>query len=171
LQEAKSFAAIICTSVASLDAFIAYARVEARAILTDHSRVVQMLALALVERRTLDGTEIDAIIAQATAEQDFANEKVRQRKWRAVEANAGRLAINQTGMRRGASRSERIDSAVAVVRDGANVRQACKIVGLRRGERDVARRCDQRGVVRKHSPALPQWETHIPDPAIVPARK
>jgi hypothetical protein len=94
------------------------------------------------------------------------NEKARQRRWHAVEANAARLGINQTGMRRGASRAERIDEAVSAVRAGANVRQARRYVGLRNAERDVARRCDQRGVPRKRSPALPQWETHIPDPVI-----
>jgi hypothetical protein len=91
LQEARSFAGIICTSPTSLDAFIAYARVEARAMLADHRHVVQALALALVERRTLDGTAIDAIIAQAVAEQDLAAEKIRQRAWRGVVANAGRF--------------------------------------------------------------------------------
>ena len=171
LQEARSFAGIICTSPSSIDAFIEFARAEARAMLADHRHVVRALALALVQQRTLNGTEIDTIITQAVAEMDLAGEKARQRQWRAVEANAGRLAINQTGMRRGASRSERVDKAVAVVRAGANVRQACKIVGLSRGERDVARRCDQRGVPRKRSPALPVFETTIPDPALVPARK
>ena len=170
LQEARSFAGIICTSPASVDAFIEYGRAEARAILTDHQHVVALLAHALISRRTLDGTEIDAIIAQAIAEQDFADEMVRQRQWRGVEANAGRLALNQTGMRRGASRSERIDEAVAVVRTGANVRQACKAVGLSRGERDVARRCDQRGVAGKHSPSRPVFGTTVPDAVIVPRK-
>jgi hypothetical protein len=46
-----------------------------------------------------------------------------------------------------------------------------QLVGLSNPERDVARRCDQRGVPRKRSPALPVFETTIPDPLIVPPRK
>ena len=57
-----------------------------------------------------------------------------------------------------------------MVRAGANVRQACAVVGLRRGERDVAKRCDARGVPRKHSPALPVFATTVPDPVIVPRK-
>jgi hypothetical protein len=168
--EATAFASLAVASARAVPAFLAYCRAEAAALIRDHLGSAKAIADALVERGELTGAEVDEIIAVALVRETMNDEKARQRKWRGVEANAERLAINQTGMRRGASRRERIDEAVAVVRAGANVRQACKIVGLSRGERHVARRCDARGVPRKHSPALPQWETHIPDPVIVPPR-
>jgi hypothetical protein len=167
LQEARSFAGIICTSPASIDAFIEFARVEARAMLADHRHVVLALATRLVERRTLDGTEIDAIIAQAVAGKELADERARRAGWKRTETNAARLPEYQSAMRRGGSRAERIDLAVSLIREGANLRQACEAVRLPNAERDVARRCDQRGVPRKRSPALPQWKTHVPDPVIV----
>jgi hypothetical protein len=92
LQEARSFAGIICTSPSSVDAFIAYARVEARAMLADHRHVVLALAHGLVARRTLDGDQIDAIIAHAVAEKDFADERARCAAWKCVETSAATFA-------------------------------------------------------------------------------
>jgi ATP-dependent Zn protease len=43
-------------------AYLAFARVEVIALLTDHRAVVLAVADALVARRTLSGTEIDSII-------------------------------------------------------------------------------------------------------------
>jgi hypothetical protein len=53
---------LICRSPASVGAYLAFARVEVIALLTDHRAVVLAVADALVARRTLSGTEIDSII-------------------------------------------------------------------------------------------------------------
>ena len=102
---------------------------------------------------------------------EVADERARRAAWKHTEANAARLAEYQSPMRRGASRGERIDEAVRLIREGASLRWASEAVRLPNAKRAIARRCDQRGVARKPSPALPQWETHIPDPVIVPPPK
>jgi hypothetical protein len=81
LQQAEAFAALIC-SPASIAAFIEFARIEARAILTDHRHVVFALAHALVEHRTLEGSDrIDQIIADAISAHAIAIEQKRQAAW------------------------------------------------------------------------------------------
>jgi hypothetical protein len=62
LEEATAIARLICRSPASVDAYLAFARAEVAALLTDHRVVVLAVAAALVRRRTLSGTEIDSII-------------------------------------------------------------------------------------------------------------
>ena len=62
LEEATAIAQLICRSPASVDAYLAFARAEVAALLTDHRVVVLAVAAALVRRRTLSGTEIDSII-------------------------------------------------------------------------------------------------------------
>jgi hypothetical protein len=112
----------------AIPAFLAYCKAEAAALITDHLGAAKAIADALVERGELSGAEVDDIIDIALAREGLDDEKTRCKRWRAVEANAERLALNQTGMRRGASRRERIDEAVSVVRAGANVRQACSLL-------------------------------------------
>jgi hypothetical protein len=138
-------------------------------LITDHLGAAKAIADALVERGELSGAEVDDIIAIALAREGLDDEKTRCKRWRAVEANAERLALNQTGMSRGASRADRRGG-----QRGSRWRErptGMQLVGLSNAERDVARRCDQRGVPRKRSPALPVFETTIPDPLIVPPRK
>jgi hypothetical protein len=65
LEEAIAIAALICRSPSSIDAYLAFARAEVVALLTDHRAVVLAVADALVERRILIGTEIDGIIDTA----------------------------------------------------------------------------------------------------------
>ncbi|MGO8913798.1 MAG: hypothetical protein ACLQDM_31365 [Bradyrhizobium sp.] len=46
----------------SVDAYFAFARCEARALLLDHRRAVQRVADALLVHRTLDGCRIEMVI-------------------------------------------------------------------------------------------------------------
>jgi hypothetical protein len=81
LEEAKSFASILCSSAESIDAFIEYARSEARALLNKHRHILLALAKELVERRTLTGAEIESIIAAAP-------ERARRADWAGVMERA-----------------------------------------------------------------------------------
>jgi hypothetical protein len=62
LEAAEAIATLVCRSPASVDEYLAFARTEAIALLTDHRAAVLAVAAALVERRTLIGTEIDGVI-------------------------------------------------------------------------------------------------------------
>ena len=62
LEAATAIAELICRSPSSIDAYLAFCRVEVAALLTDHRAAVLAVADALVKRRTLSGTEIDSII-------------------------------------------------------------------------------------------------------------
>jgi hypothetical protein len=88
------------------EAFLTYCKAEAAVLITDHLGAANPIADALVERGELSGAEVDDIIAIALAREGLDDEKTRCKRWRAVEANAERLALNQTGMRRGASRRD-----------------------------------------------------------------
>ena len=67
VAEAGAHAALICCSHVAGRAFLAYAKIEASELIRLHRHRVQAVADALVERRTLDGAEIDAVIADASA--------------------------------------------------------------------------------------------------------
>jgi hypothetical protein len=170
--EAAAFASIAVASPRAVHAFLEYCKAEAAALILDHLGAAKAIADALVEHGELSGAEVDDIIAVALAREALDEEQMRQRKWQTIETNAAMLDITQSPMRRGASRDERLGEAVRLVREGCNVGQACKAVRLPiSAEKTIARRCDQRGVPRKRSPALQVWGTHIPDPVIVPPRK
>jgi hypothetical protein len=92
LDEARAFAGIICSSPASINAFIDFARAEARAILEDHRHIVFALARALVDYRTLDGSDlISQIIADSISANAIAIERKRQVDWQGVVENAARF--------------------------------------------------------------------------------
>jgi hypothetical protein len=103
--EAAAFASLAVASPRAIPAFLEYCKAEAAALITDHLGAAKAIADALVERGELSGAEVDDIIAIGLAQKALDEEKARQRKWHAVEANAGMLALNQTGLRRGASRT------------------------------------------------------------------
>jgi hypothetical protein len=93
LEEAKSIAALICRSPRSVDAFIEFARCEARGLLADHADVVQRVAAALLERRTILAAEIDAIIADAVAVKLNDYERRRRLDWREGQASVARFVV------------------------------------------------------------------------------
>jgi hypothetical protein len=60
-----SIARLICRSPTSIVAYLAFARAEVVALLTDHHAAVLAVAGALVEHRTINGDQIDGIIRNA----------------------------------------------------------------------------------------------------------
>jgi hypothetical protein len=87
-REALSFAGIICVTYSAVETFLSYARAEAMALLTAHRCALTALADELLERRTLDGNQIDRIIAGALAREDQAAEQVRRAQWAKTIENA-----------------------------------------------------------------------------------
>jgi hypothetical protein len=78
IAEARAHAALICCSPAAVEAFLIYASTEARELIRLHRHLVQVIADALIERRTLDGTEIDVIVADASAREALRVEQERR---------------------------------------------------------------------------------------------
>jgi hypothetical protein len=94
-NEAAAFAALICSTPKSVEAFLEFARVEAFEILTAHKTAVLAIANALIENRTLDAGQIDNCIASAEAQDGAAEardaliaEKARRTEWRNVAERA-----------------------------------------------------------------------------------
>lgn len=87
-KQERQLAALIYSSPEAQDMFIAACAAEARAILRRHQDVVDALVAALVEHRTLDGSQIDETISRTVAARQLAQEYERRRKWREVEASA-----------------------------------------------------------------------------------
>ena len=78
IAEARANASLICCSPAAVEAFIAYARVEAAELIRVHRPAVLAIANALVAHRTLNGVQIDAIIADAASRQALLLEHQRR---------------------------------------------------------------------------------------------
>jgi hypothetical protein len=89
--QARQFATMFCTSPNSVNSFLEVCRVEAAEIVGASRHIVLALAYALVEHRTLDGGQIDDIIAQAVVERTMADEKLARAEWRARIANAAKF--------------------------------------------------------------------------------
>jgi hypothetical protein len=77
-QDAEQFARLMCVHPDAVDDFIAYARREAALLLNEHASVVHALAEALLEAQTLDGAQIDAVLAKALTAADLAAERKRR---------------------------------------------------------------------------------------------
>ena len=65
-DNARALAEVIVRSPAAVDAYLAYAAAEGRALLLNHRDIVVALAQALMRRRTLTGTEVDQIASSAS---------------------------------------------------------------------------------------------------------
>jgi hypothetical protein len=87
-KQEKQLAALIFSTPQSAEAFIAACALEARAILHRHADVVEALAAALLECRTLNAAQIDETISRAIAARQLAAEHERRRFWQGVIANA-----------------------------------------------------------------------------------
>jgi hypothetical protein len=87
-KEAAAFAGVICSSPEAVAAYLAFARIEAQAILRDHQHIVFALAKALQVRRTLGAIEIDAVIEHAVDQKHFAEDRARRIAWREVTKRA-----------------------------------------------------------------------------------
>ena len=65
--EARALAALICRSPTSVDAYLAFAKVEVTALLTYHRDIMQAVADALLRHRALNGDQIDDVIRAVMA--------------------------------------------------------------------------------------------------------
>ncbi len=87
-KQAEAYAAIFCRTPAAITAFLTYAHAEAIALLSEHRSTVLALADALIEHRTLNGEQIDAIITSTLAKAELAAEKERRERWQRTVASA-----------------------------------------------------------------------------------
>jgi hypothetical protein len=94
-KQELQLAALIYSSPEAQRIFISACAAEARAILRRHEDVVDALAGALVEHRTLDGAQIDDIISRTVAAHQLAHEHERRRRWQNVVTSAGRFEVEQ----------------------------------------------------------------------------
>jgi hypothetical protein len=88
LRQARELAMLICQSEEAIETVIAHCDVAARDLLLSHGDVVMTLSIVLRIKRTLDGAEIDEIIADLQACKGLAIERVRRKRWQRVIENA-----------------------------------------------------------------------------------
>jgi hypothetical protein len=93
-RQAHDYAALICTGPYAVEAFVAFCRVEAAALLTASDHVVHALASTLRIERTMNGSRIDQCIAEAVAAKALLDERQRQSDWRRVVENAARFGAS-----------------------------------------------------------------------------
>jgi hypothetical protein len=90
VKEAAAFSGVICSSPEAVDAYLAFARIEAQAILRQHQHVLIALANALKVRRSLDARDLDEVIAIAA--KAAADESQRRRDRKRIEESAARFS-------------------------------------------------------------------------------
>jgi hypothetical protein len=84
-REAKAIAGIVCSSPQAVDAFVAFALEQAKALINQYRGGVEAIAEALVEKRTLnDPAEINALIAAGLNRQQLIEDRARRAAWRQV---------------------------------------------------------------------------------------
>jgi hypothetical protein len=88
MQRALAFASLVASAAKSAAAFLDYARCEAAEMLAAHKTSVRAIALALTERKMLDGVEIDEIIFMAEAQDALTADQARREQWRQCVSNA-----------------------------------------------------------------------------------
>jgi hypothetical protein len=94
LLSANALAGIICRSASSRASFIEHCFQEALAIIEANKPIVLALARALLAhpKLTLDGTEIDAVIATALAAKAADDKRQRGDAWKQILLNAAEFA-------------------------------------------------------------------------------
>ena len=90
-RQERALAGLIFSSLEAQDAFIVACGAQAREILRRHADVVDALAAALVEHRTLGGAQIDDTIGRTIAARQLSQEYERRRVWRKIEARADKF--------------------------------------------------------------------------------
>jgi hypothetical protein len=93
--EARALASVICASPLAVDSLLAYAEAEAEALIRNNRDIVETLTDALVEKGTLSGDEVDAIIAACVARRNMAAEYERRRQWAGVIERANNFQAEQ----------------------------------------------------------------------------
>jgi hypothetical protein len=90
-KQEMQLAALIYSEPEAQRIFIEACATEARAILRRHADVLDALATALLQVRTIDSVQIDETISRAVAARRLAQEHGRRRRWQDVIASAGRF--------------------------------------------------------------------------------
>jgi hypothetical protein len=85
--EAKALARTLCQPGA-VDALIAFAESEARAVIAANCDVIEALVEKLTTLGTLPGDQVDSIIGRVMVERQIAAEARRREQWRRVEQGA-----------------------------------------------------------------------------------
>ncbi len=85
---------LICTSEEAIETFTAHCDIAARDLLLPYGDVLMVLSTVLRIKRTLDGPEIDDLIADVQARKALMVERVRRKRWEGVTENAARLAAD-----------------------------------------------------------------------------
>jgi hypothetical protein len=90
VPSANYIAGFVCRTTASVAAFVEHGYQESLALVEQHKTVVVAIAQALIDhpKRTLNGAEIDAVIAPVLAAEAAADESKRRADWIAVVKNA-----------------------------------------------------------------------------------
>jgi hypothetical protein len=88
LRQARELTMLICTSEKSIETFIAHCDVAAWDLLLPYGDVVMTLSIVLRIKRTLDGQEIDKIIADLQAQKALVVERGCRKRWQRVIENA-----------------------------------------------------------------------------------
>jgi hypothetical protein len=88
IAEARAHAALICCTPVAVEAFLAYAKVEAAELIRTHRDLVEAIADALIEHHTLDAAQIDTTIADAVARDALRIEQERRAAWKQVATTA-----------------------------------------------------------------------------------
>jgi hypothetical protein len=86
--QARELAMLICSSEEAIETFIAHCDVVARDLLLPYGAVVMTLSIVLRIKRTLDGQEIDKVIADLQAQKALAVERGRRKRWQHVVESA-----------------------------------------------------------------------------------
>jgi hypothetical protein len=84
----RELTSLICSSPESVEAFIAYCRAEAAALLRPNEHLVRALTKELLVRRTMTGRQVDAAISKAVAAKTLSDEHARRAAWRATMKSA-----------------------------------------------------------------------------------
>jgi hypothetical protein len=94
LLSANAIAGIICRSPSSIAAFIEHCYQESLAIIEGNKLVVLALARAMIDHpeKTLNGVEIDQVIAETLCDEASKAESERRDRWQLTERNAAAFA-------------------------------------------------------------------------------
>jgi hypothetical protein len=90
-RQELALASLITSSDESAQAFVDACMLEAAALLRPREHIARALTAELLERRTMTGKEIDAVIIEAVAAKAREDEKQRQLDWRRREESAAQF--------------------------------------------------------------------------------
>jgi hypothetical protein len=88
LTQARNLASIICSSSEAIELYLDFCRAEAASLVAKHSASIRAVAAALIEHRTLTGSEIVAVVVESVGRKAMAAERARRLDWRARTESA-----------------------------------------------------------------------------------